>query len=169
MKDKYHESCARVIAWDATVQEMEAKKVHSKTGLFWGKRQVAWLKWKCTGTPTSINNHNYLTEYKVCDKLGKWHMQCNCIIIITVQSAENQVRAELEVKSSFVELFVIDSSQSQDDPPTPPPQRKKRYLEKRHKVDKKDSDSDDDDEGGGKLGRGYGGSGSGRRKHKRGF
>ncbi len=28
MKDKYHEGSARVIVWDDTVQEMEAKKVH---------------------------------------------------------------------------------------------------------------------------------------------
>jgi hypothetical protein len=47
MKDKYRESCARVIAWDDTLQEMEAKKVHSKHGHFWGKQQVAYLRCKC--------------------------------------------------------------------------------------------------------------------------
>jgi hypothetical protein len=76
-----------------------------------------------------LNKHNYSTEYKVCDKHGKWHTQCNCILIITVQSAKNQVRAELEVRSSFVDLFGIGSSQSQDDPPTPPPWRRKRYSD----------------------------------------
>ncbi len=43
----------------------------------------------------------YSMEYKVCNKCGKWHTQCDCIVIITVQSAENQVKAELEVKSSL--------------------------------------------------------------------
>ncbi len=94
MKDDYRESCARVIAWDNMAQEMETKKVHSKNGLFWGKPQVAWLKWKCTGMPNAVNKHNYLTEYRVCDKHGKWCTQCNCIIIITVQSAKNIVKVE---------------------------------------------------------------------------
>jgi hypothetical protein len=40
MKDNYPKSCARIIAWDDAVQEMEVKKVHSKNGLFWGKLQV---------------------------------------------------------------------------------------------------------------------------------
>jgi hypothetical protein len=34
MKDNYRKSYARIIAWDNMVQEMEAKKVHSKNGLF---------------------------------------------------------------------------------------------------------------------------------------
>jgi hypothetical protein len=46
MKDNYRKSFAHIIAWDVTVQEMEAKKVHSKHGLFWGKPQVAYLRWK---------------------------------------------------------------------------------------------------------------------------
>jgi hypothetical protein len=121
------------------------------------------------GMPTAVNTHNYSTEYKVCGKHGKWHTQRNCIVLITVQSSENQVRAELEVKSSFVDIFGTDKSQNQDDPQTPPPQRRKRYLEERHEVDKEDNDSDDDDGGRGKQGRGYGGSGSGRGKGKRDF
>jgi hypothetical protein len=34
MKDNYCESCTCIIAWDDTVQDSEAKKVHSKHGLF---------------------------------------------------------------------------------------------------------------------------------------
>jgi hypothetical protein len=66
---------------------------------------------------------------------GEWHVQCNCIVLITVQSAENQVRGELEVKSSFVNLFGVNSSQSQDNLPTPPLRRRKKKSEERHKVD----------------------------------
>jgi hypothetical protein len=40
MKDNYHESCVCVMAWDETLQEMEANKVHSKHELFWGKPQA---------------------------------------------------------------------------------------------------------------------------------
>jgi hypothetical protein len=57
----------------------------------------------------------------------------------------------LEVKSSYVDLFGVDSSQSQDNPPTPLPQHRKRKLEERHEVDDK-NESDDDDGGGGKQG-----------------
>ncbi len=64
---------------------MESKKVHSKNWLFWGKPQVAWLEWKWTGMSTAINKHGYSTEYKVSDKHGKWHTQCNCIVIIPVK------------------------------------------------------------------------------------
>jgi hypothetical protein len=56
----------------------------------------------------------------------------------TVQSAENHVMSELEVKSGFVDLFEVDSSQSQDDPLTPPPQCRKKKLKERHEVDNKD-------------------------------
>ncbi len=42
MKDNYQEGSACVlIAWDNTVQEMEAEKVHPKNGLYWGMPQVA--------------------------------------------------------------------------------------------------------------------------------
>jgi hypothetical protein len=99
MKDNYHEGSARVIAWDDTVQEMEGKKVHPKNGLYGGMPQVAYLKWKCTGTPIAINKLDYQTPY--CVKMrGEWHTQCNCIVLITVQSAENHVRSELEVKKA---------------------------------------------------------------------
>jgi hypothetical protein len=62
MKNDYRKSCSLVIAWDNTVQEMEAKKVHSKNGLFRGKPQVAQLKWNCTGTPTATNKHDYIVK-----------------------------------------------------------------------------------------------------------
>ncbi len=104
-----------------------------------------------------------------CVKMhGEWHTQCNCIVLITVQSAENHVVSELEVKSSFVDLFGVDSSQSQDDPPTSPPQRRKRKSEERHEVED-ENDSNDDDGGRGKQGGGYGGSSRGGGKCKSSF
>jgi hypothetical protein len=112
MKNDYHENCSHAIVWDNTVQEMEVKKVHSKNVLFLGKPVVARLKWKLMGMPTTPNKHDYSTEYKVPDKKGKWHVQCICIVIVALQRAENQLVAELEVKTSFVDLFEIDSSQS---------------------------------------------------------
>ncbi len=65
MNGNYHKSCTCIIAWDDTVQEMEAKKAHFKHGLFWGEPQVAYLRWKCTGTPIAINKHVYATNYHV--------------------------------------------------------------------------------------------------------
>jgi hypothetical protein len=121
------------------------------------------------GTPIAVNKHDYPTEYKVKDRQGEWHVQCNCIMLITVQSAENQVRGELAVKSSFCNLFGVNSSQSQDDPPTPPPQRRKRKLEERHKVDGVYDNSEDDDGGRGKQGGGYSSSSSRGGKCKRAF
>ncbi len=84
----YHEGSARVFNWDDTVQEMEGKKVYPQNGLYWGKLQVAYLKWKCTGAPITINKLDYQMPY--CVKIhGEWHVQCNCIMLITLQSAEN--------------------------------------------------------------------------------
>jgi hypothetical protein len=137
-KDDYRKSCACVIAWNNTVQEMEAKKVHSKYGLFWGQAAGSIPQVEVHGHTHCHEKHDYLTECKVCDMHGKWHTQCNCIVIITVQSAENQVRAELEVKSSIVDHFEINSSQNQDTPPSPPPRCRKRYLEERHQMNEDD-------------------------------
>jgi hypothetical protein len=88
MGQHYHEGSARVIPWNDTVQEMEGKKVYPQNGLYWGKPQVAYLKWKCTGTPIAINKLDYQMPYhvKIC---GERHVQCNCIMLITLQSAEN--------------------------------------------------------------------------------
>jgi hypothetical protein len=49
-------------------------------------------------------------------------------VIVTVRKAEERTQAELEVATSYVDLFGIDSSQSQrsDDPPNPPPRRHKK-------------------------------------------
>jgi hypothetical protein len=161
MGAEYRESSSRVVAWDDTALAMQAKNVRPVNGLFWGEPQVARLMWKCTGTPTAINKHNYPTEYKVRDKRGVWHVQCDCIVIVTVRKAEERTQAELEVTTSYVDLFGINSSQSQrsDDPPSPPPRRrKKRRSEDRHAVD---DDIDDDDDGGDGDG--------GRGKRKKGF
>ncbi len=169
MGQHYHEGSTRVIAWDDTVQEMEGKKVYPQNGLYWGKPQVAHLKWKCTGTPISVDKLDYPIPLAYRVKMrGEWHRQCNCIVLITLQSAENRVASELEVNSGFVDLFGVNSSQSQDNPPTPPPQRRKRKLEERHEVDDENK-SDDDDGGGGKQGGGYVNSGRGGGKRKSAF
>jgi hypothetical protein len=133
---RYRESSSRVVAWDDTVLEMQAKNVHPVNGLFWGEPHVVRLRWKCTGTPTAVNKHDYPTEYRdrVKDKRGEWHVQCDCIVLVTVKKAEEKMQAELEVGTSYVDLFGIDSSQSQrsDDPPSPPRrQRKKRIRDAR--------------------------------------
>jgi hypothetical protein len=109
--------------WDDTALEMQVKNVCPVNGLFWGEPHVVRLRWKCMGTPTAVNKHDYLTEYKVRDKRGVWHVQCDCIVIMTVKKAEERTQAELEVATSYVDLFgIIDSSQSQrsDNTPSPP-------------------------------------------------
>ena len=121
------------------------------------------------GTPTCVDKHNYPTDYKVKDIKGVWHVQCNCIVLVTAKKAEERKQAEIEVGTSYVDLYRIDSSQSQrsDNPPSPPHRRKKKHSEDRedvHSVD--DDDYDYDDGGGGK--RGGGGNGGGG-KRKKGF
>ncbi len=32
-----------------------------------------------------MNKHNYLTEYRVKDRQSEWHVQCNCIVLVTVR------------------------------------------------------------------------------------
>jgi hypothetical protein len=90
MKDHYNEGSACIIARDDTVREVEGKKVHPKNGLYWGAPQVAHPRWKCTGTPIAVNKLNYPMPYRV-KMHGEWHMQCTCIVLITVQNAENCV------------------------------------------------------------------------------
>ena len=171
MGEEYRESSSRVVAWDDTALEMQAKNVRPVNGLFWGEPQVARLRWKCTGTPTAKNKHDYPTGYRVRDKRGVWQVQCDCIVIVTVRKAEERTQAELEVATSYVDLFGIDSSQSQrsDGPPSPPPRRRKKREERHaHAVKSsseeeydEDGDSDNSD-GGGK--RGGGSRGGGKRK-----
>jgi hypothetical protein len=177
MGAEYRESSSRVVAWDDTALAMQAKNVCPVNGLFWGKLQVVRLMWKCTGTPTAVNKHDYPTEYKVRDNRGVWHVQCDCIVIVTVRKAEERTQAELEVSTSYVDLFGIDSSQSQrsDDPLSPPRRRRKKRRsedreDRRQVEDNNDDDNDDDDGGGGgKLGGGYGGGDGGGGKRKKGF
>ena len=88
MGENYRESSARVVTWDDRALEMQRQNVHPLNGLFWGERQVVRLQWKCTGTPTAVNKHDYLTEYKVRDRRGDWHVQCDCIVLVTVRKAE---------------------------------------------------------------------------------
>ena len=114
------------------------------------------------GTPTRGDKHDYPTEYRVKDKQGEWHMQCNCIVLVTVRKAEERTQAELEVATSYVE------SKRSDDPPSPPPRQCKKREEK-HAVDNDEElfpkeDDEDNSGGGGKCGRGGGGGGGGKRK-----
>ena len=167
----YRESSSRVVALDDTALEMQEKNVRPVNGLFWGEPQVVRLRWKCSGTPTAVNKHDYPTEYKVRDKRGVWHVQCDCIVIVTVRKAEERTQAELEVATSYVDLFGIDSSQSQrsDDPPSPPRRRRKKRRsedreDRRRVEDDEDDDNDDNDDGGGKRGGGDGDGGGGKRK-----
>ena len=170
---RYRESSSRVVAWDDTVLEMQAKNVRPVNGLFWGEPHVVRLRWKCTGTPTAVNKHDYPTEYRdrVKDKRGEWHVQCDCIVLVTVKKAEERTQAELEVGTSYVDLFGIDSSQSQrsDDPLSPPRRRRKKRRsedreDRRQVEDDEDDDNDDDNDGGGKRGGGDGDGGGGKRK-----
>jgi hypothetical protein len=122
MGPEYCESSSPIVAWDDTALEMQSKNVLPVNGLFWGEPQVVRLRWKCSGTPTAVKKHDYPTEYKVRDKRGVWHVQCDCIVIVTVRKAEERTQAKLEVATSYVDFFGIDSSQSQrsDGPPSPP-------------------------------------------------
>ena len=117
---------------------------------------VVHLKWKCTGTPI-VSVKDYPTSYKVKDKFGEVHTQCNCIVLITVKKAEERFREAVEEERGFVDLFG-SSSQSQMSgysPPSPPPRRKKRRRsndrrrseESRHRVDDDNSGGDDNDGG----------------------
>ena len=119
MGAEYRESSSRVVALDNTALEMQAKNVRPVNGLFWGEPQVVRLRWKCTGTPTAVNKHDYPMEYRVKDKREEWHVQCDCIMLVTIKKVEERTQAELEVVTSYVDLFGIDSSQSQrsDDSP----------------------------------------------------
>ena len=168
MGEDYRESSACVVAWDDTALEMQRQNVRPLNGLFWGERQVVRLRWKCTGTPTAVKKHDPM-EGKVRDKRGDWHVQCDCIVLVTVRKAEERTQAELEVKSSYMDLFGVDSSQSQSqrsDPPSPPPRRRKKREERHaHTVDYSSEEfpeedvEDSDNDGGGKRGGGSRGGG----------
>ena len=127
--------------------------------------------------PAMMILYDYTTEYRVKDKKGEWDMQCNCIVLVTVKKVEEEMQAKVEVETSYVDLFGIDSSQSQrsDDPPSPPRRCKKRCSEDkedRHMVDDDDNDYDYNDGGGGGGKRGGGnsvGGGGGGGKCKKGF
>jgi hypothetical protein len=91
-----------------------------------GELMVVHLKWKCTGTPI-VAVKDYPTSYKVKDKFDEVHTQCNCILLITVKKAEEQVREAVKEERGYVDLFG-DSNQSQMSgysPPSPPPRPKK--------------------------------------------
>ncbi len=73
---EYRESSARVVTWDDTALEMQQQNVHPLNGLFWGEPQVVQLRWKCTGTPTRVNKHDYPTTYKVS---GTYSATVSCL------------------------------------------------------------------------------------------
>ena len=89
------------------------------------------------GTPTAVKKHDYLTHYRVKDRRGKKHMQCDCLVLVIAKKAKERAKAELlelELEGGFlVNLFGLDSSQSQrsDDSPSPPRQCRRRCLEER--------------------------------------
>ena len=62
MGAEYRESSACIIAWEFKALEIQAKNVRPKNGLYWGEPQVVRLRWKCMGTPTAVNKHDYPTE-----------------------------------------------------------------------------------------------------------
>ena len=72
------------------------------------------LWWRCTGTPTAVKKHDYPTEYRVRDKRGDWHVQCNCIVLMTVRKAEEWAQAELEVESSYMDLLGSTLARARD-------------------------------------------------------
>jgi hypothetical protein len=39
-------------------------------------------------------------------------MQCDCIVLITVRKAEDQAKAELEVKSSYANLLWVNAARA---------------------------------------------------------
>ncbi len=133
---------------------MRDKNVRSKQGLFGGAPMVVQLKWKCTGTPI-VAVKDYPTSYKVKEKFGEVHTQCNCIVLITVKKAEERFREAVEEERGFVDLFGGSSQipMSGYSPPSPPSGRKKRRRSKdrrrseesRHRVDDDDSGGDDED------------------------
>ena len=97
-----------------------------------------------------MNMRDYPTSYKVKDKFGEVHTQCNCIVLITVKKAEERFKEAVKEERGCVDLFGNYSSQSQMSgysPPFPPPRRKKRRHSKnrrrseesRHRVDDDDS------------------------------
>ena len=89
-----------------------------------------------------------------------------------MKKAKEQAKAELEAESSFVDLFGLDSSQSQRSdagPPSPPCRRRKRRLEERHDVANDNEDGGGDDGGGGKHGGIYGDSLRRQREVQEGF
>ena len=120
--DEYRNSSHHAVAWDDMRMEVRGKNVHSKQGLLGGTPMVVHLNWKCTGTPI-VNVKDYPTSYKVKDKFGEVHTQCNCIILVTVKKAAERFKEAVKEERGSVDLFG-DSSQSQMSgysPPTPPP------------------------------------------------
>ncbi len=78
----YRESSSYIVDWDNTELEIEEKKASiPKNSLYWGKPLVVQLKWKCMGTPTACDKHNYPTEYQLKDKYSEYHTQYNSIVI----------------------------------------------------------------------------------------
>jgi hypothetical protein len=155
--DEYRDSSHRVVAWDDLRMEMRDKNVRSKQGLFWGAPMVVHLNRKCTGTPT-VSVKDYPTSYKVKDEFGEVHIQCNCIVLITVKKAEEQFREAVEEERGFGDLFG-GSSQSQMSSYSPPSPRRRskerrRFEESRRGVDDNDSEGDDNNDGGSDHGGG---------------
>ena len=137
--DEYRNSSHCVVAWDDLRMEMRNKNMRSKQGLFGGAPMVLHLKWKCTGTPI-VNVKDYPTSYKVKDKSGEVHTQCNCIVLITVKKAEERFKEAVKEERGCVDLFGNYSSQSQMSGyslPTPPLQCKKGSVPRREDIQRR--------------------------------
>ncbi len=39
------------------------------------------------GHSTRVDKPDYPTEYRVKDKRGEWHVQCNCIVLVTINKS----------------------------------------------------------------------------------
>ncbi len=75
---------------------------------------------------------------------------CSATVSCLSAKVEERTQREFEVKTSYINLFGIDSNQSQriDDSPSSPRRRKKRQLEDRedrHAVEDNDDIDDEDD------------------------
>jgi len=61
MGGAYH----RIIAYNAVPQEIQEKKVHPDSKLYWGAPQVVCLKWECTGTTPTIHNYQVQLQHQL--------------------------------------------------------------------------------------------------------
>ena len=78
-----------------------------------------------------MNVKAHPTSYKVKDKFGELHTQCNCIVLITIKKVEERFKEAVEEERDFVDLFGNSSQHQMSgyNPPSPPLQRKKEAFQ----------------------------------------